>query len=768
MLENINLINTDNNEHQINLDENLLGEFEITILPQDDLGLGETSTKVNLEIITNVPGDLPPKLKALGFKVTNFSDANSFTGTIDRESLTQIIPLASQVTFPGSPSDANSGDNESEEVAVYATIAAQTTSTATDSEAASLINLDDFQQDARFARIDGSGYSIVILDTGIDLDHEAFGPDNDGDGVADRIVYHYDFADNDTDARDVDGHGSHVSSIGAGIAPGADIIHLKVFGDNSRNASRSDIEEALQWVVANGSTYNVASVNLSLGSGNVDRFTTTYLSNEYAALAARDIVVSVASGNNFANVGSVQGVNQLSADPNVISVGAVYDGNVGGWSYRSGARAFSTGADRIIPFSQRHETLTTIFAPGASIRGANANGGYSTKQGTSQAAPYVAGIVPLAQELAVREIGRRLTVRELRNLLRSTGVTINDGDDEIDNVRNTGLDFKRVNVQALGEAIVALGDGNSSLPNISLTSTPVTQQEGDSGTTAYAFTVTLDKVSDEVVTVNYSINDVTTTADADYVHIPRPLIFNPGETRQNIIVLVNGDTTFERDERFTVFLYNANNGIINPNAGNVTGTILNDDVSEVNGVEVTVNGNTVTYEVESYGGLQDRNPIVTIDGTEVEIEGNGWKKLDLGSYNITDNTVLEFEFRSTAEGEIHGIGFDTNNRISSNFTFQLHGTQRWGIQSSNDYITGEGWKSYQISVGDFLTGQARYLTLVNDDDRNAAGISEFRNIQLYENVGAASLSLNNEELVDPFSTGGSDILTNTVSSDFLF
>ena len=42
--------------------------------------------------------------------------------------------------------------------------------------------------------MDGSGQSIVILDTGIDLDHPFFGPDLDGDGVSDRIVYHYDFA----------------------------------------------------------------------------------------------------------------------------------------------------------------------------------------------------------------------------------------------------------------------------------------------------------------------------------------------------------------------------------------------------------------------------------------------------------------------------------------------------------------------------------------------------------------------------------------------
>jgi len=76
-----------------------------------------------------------------------------------------------------------------------------------------LINLDGFQGDVNFFGIDGSGFAAVILDTGIDLDHPFFGPDNDLDGIADRIVFQYDFADGDADASDQNGHGPNVSSI---------------------------------------------------------------------------------------------------------------------------------------------------------------------------------------------------------------------------------------------------------------------------------------------------------------------------------------------------------------------------------------------------------------------------------------------------------------------------------------------------------------------------------------------------------------------------
>ena len=140
-------------------------------------------------------------------------------------------------------------------------------------ESIPLINMDDFRADERFDGIDGSGFAVAVLDTGIDVDHPFFGPDLDSDGIADRIVYQWDFADGDDDASDFDGHGSNVTSIVAGspdptfpsypggMATGADIIHLKVFEDTG-DGYFSYIESALQWVVANAATYNIASVNM--------------------------------------------------------------------------------------------------------------------------------------------------------------------------------------------------------------------------------------------------------------------------------------------------------------------------------------------------------------------------------------------------------------------------------------------------------------------------------------------------------------------------
>ena len=373
-----------------------------------------------------------------------------------------------------------------------------------------LINMDDFRSGSswrgsrpEFAGIDGTGFSTVILDTGIDLDHPFFGPDNNGDGIADRIVFNFDFADNDHDGTAADiplsGHGSNVSSIVAsqdatftGMAPGANIIALKVFEENTNPATMQNqpalgvhgtVEQALQWVVANAERFNIASVNLSLGDqGNYnsrdseeyqEAVRNTHYADELAALAARGVIVVSAAGNRFFDHGSQQGVAYPAADPNTIAVGAVWDSNRGASNWASGATDNTTNADRIASFSQRDATLTDIFAPGAQIEGAGPDGhpdlsanGTIGMSGTSQAAPHIAGMAVLAQQLAQQELNRQLTPAEFRRLIHDTGTWIFDGDEngngivdgneEDDNVQNTGLWFRRADMLGLANGIMDL------------------------------------------------------------------------------------------------------------------------------------------------------------------------------------------------------------------------------------------------------------------------------------------------------------------------
>jgi hypothetical protein len=200
------------------------------------------------------------------------------------------------------------------EAALYAPAWTYTSGAATlpvSNPANQLIGLDALRDDPRFANLDGRGLAVVVIDTGLCLNHPFFGPDADGDGVADRIVFQYDFADRDGRAADVSGHGSHVTSIIAsqdetypGVAPAVDIIHLKVFNDSGRG-NFGYLEQALQWVIRNTDAYRIAAVNLSLGDGqNWSAPVGMYgVSDELAALDALGVITVAAAGNSYAIFG---------------------------------------------------------------------------------------------------------------------------------------------------------------------------------------------------------------------------------------------------------------------------------------------------------------------------------------------------------------------------------------------------------------------------------------------------------------------------------
>jgi hypothetical protein len=64
--------------------------------------------------------------------------------------------------------------------------------------------------------------------------------------------------------------------------------------------------------------------------------------------------------------------------------------------------------------------------------------------------------------------------------------------------------------------------------------------------------------------------------------------------------------------------------------------------------------------------------------------GNRWQQIPI-DYTVTANTVLEFDFSSSAQADVHGIGFDKDLQLSALFTFQLYGTQNWGAQNFHNY-----------------------------------------------------------------------------------
>lgn len=139
------------------------------------------------------------------------------------------------------------------------------------------------------------------------------------------------------------------------------------------------------------------------------------------------------------------------------------------------------------------------------------------------------------------------------------------------------------------------------------------------------------------------------------------------------------------------------------------------------------------YDILSFGGAQDAGTYELFNESEVlRLQNNAWKAIRV-DYDVTPSTVIELEFGSTKQGEIHGIGFDDNENISSNRTFRLYGTQNWGIDDYDEYTGNSNWQKFTIPVGEHYTGVFEYLFFVADHDRwPRNGDALFRNIVIYE------------------------------------
>ncbi len=121
--------------------------------------------------------------------------------------------------------------------------------------------------------------------------------------------------------------------------------------------------------------------------------------------------------------------------------------------------------------------------------------------------------------------------------------------------------------------------------------------------------------------------------------------------------------------------------------------------------------------------------------TTIRLSGNSWKMMEVNK-TLTKDTVIEFEYRTSHEGQIHGFGFDNDdhyNILKGDILFQIHGYEvRPGIGQQFNNYDGTEWRKYRIRVGRYVSGHRRYLFFAADDDVTGKAESFFRNVKLFE------------------------------------
>jgi subtilisin family serine protease len=216
------------------------------------------------------------------------------------------------------------------------------------------VNLTALHQ--RFG-LTGWGQTIALIDSGIAYDHIALGG---GLGPGYRVVGGWDFAEQDADPYDdapAGFHGTHVAGIVAaeggratGVAPGVDLVALRVFDDWGRS-SLEWVRQALAWVHTHRTAFEfpITVVNLSLGAAWNGTTPPGWgsLEADLQRLVDDGVVVTVAAGNSF-QVYAAPGLAYPAASPWVVPVASVGpDGTLSRFSQRD-TRVLAAPGEQIV------------------------------------------------------------------------------------------------------------------------------------------------------------------------------------------------------------------------------------------------------------------------------------------------------------------------------------------------------------------------------------------------------------------------------------
>ena len=285
--------------------------------------------------------------------------------------------------------------------------------------------------------VDGSGVGVDIIDSGVA---------NWNDDLAPQTIVHFvDFVSDLLAPHDDYGHGTHVAGIIAGngfdsggarrgVAPGAQLVVLKVL-DEAGDGHISNVIAAIDYAIEHRKQFNIRIINLSVSAGVHESYKTDPLTLAAKRAVDAGIVVVTAAGNLGRSAkGAVQygGVTSPGNAPWVLTVGAADQ-----------HRTLARSDDTLAPFSSRGPTFIDdevkpdIIAPGVAIESLadpsstiyrtnpqsriagtidTAAAPYISLTGTSMAAPAVAGTVAL-----MLDANPQLTPNLVKAILQYTG-----------------------------------------------------------------------------------------------------------------------------------------------------------------------------------------------------------------------------------------------------------------------------------------------------------------------------------------------------------
>jgi beta-glucanase (GH16 family) len=199
--------------------------------------------------------------------------------------------------------------------------------------------------------------------------------------------------------------------------------------------------------------------------------------------------------------------------------------------------------------------------------------------------------------------------------------------------------------------------------SVTLSIADASVKEGNTGTGALAFKVTLSQAASSNVLVDYATLNGTAAAGQDYVaKTDGQLIFAAGETEKTISIGILGDNVKESDESFDLLLLNPVNATLA--RAKATGTILNDDTDNQLVIPTTGYSTPLTYSGLSLVWNDE------FDGTTLnsavwthEIGASGWGNSELQYYRPENTYLYSGNLIIEAKQENYGGAAYTSSRL---------------------------------------------------------------------------------------------------------
>jgi len=241
---------------------------------------------------------------------------------------------------------------------------------------------------------------------------------------------------------------------------------------------------------------------------------------------------------------------------------------------------------------------------------------------------------------------------------------------------------------------------DNELPTLSIND--VSQSEGNSGTTAFSFTVTSSNVITNNVDVSFATANGTATAGSDYQATNGVLTIPAGQTTKTITVTVSGDATQEPDETFFVNLSNSSNATISKTQG--IGTIINDD---------NPGAPTVQFSSTSYSVQEDLTALTVTVTRSGDMSGSA--SVNYASVDGTATQKGDFEL---ALGTLNFAPGDASKtfQVLINEDMYVEGSENFTLSLSNPSGTSLGQQS--TATGTINDDAPESLTNPIDDSQS--------------------------------------------------